>query len=351
MTAHPGRAGGIGGAARVGRRLPAALAVAAAGATAGSGCAGPHHVFDPAGGPARDIAALGWVLFAVCAVVYVLVMLALTWALLRRRTDTDGSPETGRQLTRVVALATGVTTATIVGLTVASAVTGHGLTSPMGAGAVTVDAIGHQWWWDFQYRDVSPAEFVSTPNELHVPLGQPVVIKTMSRDVIHSFWVPNLHGKRDLIPGQVTQTWITADRPGIYRGLCAEFCGHQHARMAFTVVVEPVAKFKAWIDHQRGNASEPATDQERRGREVFLGSPCATCHTIRGTRAASRVGPDLTHVGSRMTLAAGTLPNTAPHLAQWIGDPQSIKPGSRMPQVPLSADDQRALIAYLRRLQ
>ncbi len=338
-------------AARGRPRLRGALAVTAAAIAVGSACAGPHHVFDPAGPPARDIASLGGLLFAVCAIVYVLVMLALTWALLRRRTDADGSPETGRRLARAVAVATAATTATIVGLSVASAVTGHGLTSPMGAGAVTVDAIGHQWWWDFQYRDVSPTEFVSTPNELHVPVGQPVVIKTMSRDVIHSFWVPNLHGKRDLIPGQVTQTWITADRPGIYRGLCAEFCGHQHAQMAFTVVVEPPAKFKAWIDHQRGNASEPATDEERRGRDVFLGSPCATCHTVRGTRAASRIGPDLTHVGSRMTLAAGTLPNTSAHLARWIADPQAIKPGARMPPVPFSPGDQQALIAYLRRLQ
>jgi cytochrome c oxidase subunit 2 len=339
------------------RRVPsrgrAAVVAAAAGAVvvSSAACAGPHHIFDPAGGPARDIAGLGWLLFAVCTVVYVLVMLALTWALLRRRTDADGSPQTGRRLSRVVAIATGVTTATIVGLTVASAVTGHGLTSPTGAGAVTVDVIGHQWWFDFQYRDVSPAEFVSTPNELHVPLGQPVVMKAMSRDVIHSFWVPNLHGKRDLIPGQVTQTWITADRPGIYRGLCAEFCGHQHAKMAFTVVVEPRAKFTAWVNHQRSNASEPATDQERRGREVFLGSPCATCHTIRGTSAASRVGPDLTHVGSRMTLAAGTLPNTAANLDAWLGDPQAIKPGSRMPLVPLSREDRQAVVAYLRRLQ
>jgi cytochrome c oxidase subunit II len=331
-------------------RLEAVVGVASA-AGAASACVGPHHVFDPAGGPARDIAALGWVLFGVCGVVYVLVMLALTWALLRRRTDADGSAETGRRLSHVVAVATGATAATIVALTIASAATGHGLTSPTGAGAVTVDAIGHQWWWDFQYRDVSPGEFVSTPNELHVPLGQPIVIKTMSRDVIHSFWVPSLHGKRDLVPGQLTQTWITADRPGTYRGLCAEFCGHQHARMAFTVVAEPMEKFTAWIEHQRGNASEPATDEERRGRDVFLGSPCATCHTIRGTSAASRIGPDLTHVGSRMTLAAGTLPNTAAHLAKWISDPQAIKPGSRMPDVPLSNEDRRALIAYLRRLQ
>jgi cytochrome c oxidase subunit 2 len=335
-----------------GRRAVWACAVTAVAASAATAaCAGPHHVFDPAGGPARDIAALGKLLFGVCTVVYLLVIAALAWALVRQRTDADGSVETGRRLTRVVAAATIATTMTLVGLTAASAVTGHGLTSPMGPAAITVDAVGHQWWWDFQFRDVSPDEFVSSPNELHVPLGQPVMIKTMSRDVIHSFWVPNLHGKRDLIPGQVTNTWIEADRPGVYRGLCAEFCGHEHAKMAFEVVVETPQKFKAWIDHQRENASDPADEQERRGRDVFLGSPCATCHTIRGTTAASRVGPDLTHVGSRMTLAAGTLPNTRPHLASWIGDPQAVKPGTLMPSVPMSDADRAALIAYLRRLQ
>jgi cytochrome c oxidase subunit 2 len=336
----------------VNRRVgPLWLALVTASFAPLSACAGPHHMFDPAGGPARNIAGLAWLLFAVCGVVYALVMTVLAWALLRRRADTDGSTETRRRLARSVAVATGVTTSVIVGLTVASAVTGHGLTSPSGAGAVTVDVIGHQWWWDFQYRDVSPAEFVSTPNELHIPLGQSIVVKTMSRDVIHSFWVPNLHGKRDLIPGQVTNTWLQADRAGVYRGLCAEFCGHQHAQMAFTVVVEPMAKFKAWIDHQRQNASEPADEHERHGQRVFLQSACATCHTIRGTTAASRVGPDLTHIGSRMTLAAGTLPNTAAHLATWLDDPQAVKPGTRMPRVPLLAADRDALVAYLRRLQ
>jgi cytochrome c oxidase subunit 2 len=316
-----------------------------------SGCAGPHHVFDPAGGPARDIANLGWLLFVVCAVVYGMVLAALGWALARRRRDSDVTAATTGRLTRVIVTATAATALTIIGLTGASVATGHGLTSPMGPGAVTLDAIGHQWWWDFQYRDVSPDEFVSSPNELHMPVGHPMVIKAMSLDVIHSFWIPNLQGKRDLIPGQVTNGWIEADRPGVYRGLCAEFCGHQHAKMAFAVVVEPAPKFAAWIAHQRLSASEPATDQERRGQMVFLHSACATCHTIRGTSAGSRNGPDLTHMGSRMTIAAGTLPNTAEHLTRWLSDPQTIKPGTRMPQVPMSAGDLQAVVAYLRRLQ
>src|SRR3954468_11789726 len=314
-------------------------------------CRGNQAMFNPQGPAARSIASLGWFLLSVCAVIYVLVLLAAGWALVRRRHIGDDLPRTTQKLTTVIAGATIVSIAILVVFTVSSVVAGHGLTSPSGPGAITVDVIGHQWWWEFQYHDVTPSDFVTSPNELHIPVGVPVHIKTMSRDVIHSFWVPNLHGKRDLIPGQVTNTWIQADRPGVYRGQCAEFCGHQHAKMAFEVVVETPQKFKAWIDHQRENASEPADEQERRGRDVFLGSPCATCHTIRGTVPASRVGPDLTHVGSRMTLSAGTLPNTSPHLATWLGDPQSVKPGTLMPSVPMSDADRAAVIAYLRRLQ
>jgi cytochrome c oxidase subunit 2 len=318
---------------------------------AAAGCHGPHHVFDPAGPPARSIANLGWGLFAVCGLVYIVVLAGLAWAVLRKRRESDGLLVTERLLTGAVMAAVAATVVTLLAFTVASVVAGRGLTSPSGAGAITIDAIGHQWWWEFQYRDVTPSEFVTSPNELHIPVGMPVVIKAMSRDVIHSFWVPSLHGKRDLIPGQVTNFWIQADRPGIYRGQCAEFCGHQHARMAFLVVAEPLAEFQAWIARQRRTARDPVAPLEQRGKQVFLGSPCATCHTIRGTDAGSRVGPDLTHLASRMTIAAATLPNTAPHLADWIRDPQAAKPGNRMPAVALTDDDRLALLAYLRRLQ
>jgi cytochrome c oxidase subunit 2 len=320
-------------------------------ATAASACAGNQNIFNPAGPAAHSIAWLGWFLFAVCAVVYLLVMLALVWAIARPRRASDDLPETEQRLTRVVSIAVGVTVITLVVFAVSSVVAGRGLTSPRGAGAITIDAIGHQWWWEFQYRDVSPSEFVTSPNELHIPVGVPVVIKAMSRDVIHSFWIPNLHGKRDLIPGQVTNFWIQADRPGLYRGQCAEFCGHQHANMAFAVVAEPMGKFQTWIQHQRRNAMGPSSEAQTRGRQVFLESQCAMCHTVRGTTAGSRVGPELTHIGSRMTLAAGTLPNTSAHLAAWVRDPQAVKPGNRMPSTPLSTDDREALLAYLRSLR
>jgi cytochrome c oxidase subunit 2 len=308
-------------------------------------------MFDTAGPAADRIAALGWFLIGLTLFVYVLVMAALAWAIVRRRRDTDDSSETEFKLTRVVTLAVALTVVTLVGLAVTSFVAGRGLNSPSGPGAITVDVIGHQWWWEFQYRDVTPAEFVTSPNELHIPVGVPIVLKVQSRDVIHSFWVAALHGKRDLIPGQITNFWIQADRPGVFRGQCAEFCGHQHAKMAFVVVAEPMQKFKQWIEHQRQAAAEPADDLQMRGREVFLQTTCVMCHTIRGTSAGSRLGPELTHVASRMTLAAGTLPNTRGHLAGWVLDAQAIKPGNRMPANPLSPDDLEAVLAYLRSLR
>jgi len=177
-----------------------------------------------------------------------------------------------------------------------------------------------------------------------------VRVKLQSTDVIHSFWVPRLHGKRDLIPGRTTWIWLRADRPGTYVGQCAEFCGYQHAHMALLVVAEPPAAMAAWLGRQRAPATTPATLAQKRGQEVFLHNPCVMCHSIRGTMAGALQAPDLTHVGSRLTIAAGTLPNRPGHLAGWVMDAQGIKPGSNMPTNPLSGDDLQALLAYLRSL-
>ena len=321
------------------------------GAMVQAGCGGVQSPLNPAGPQASAIAALTWWFFGICAAVYVIVMAATLWAVMRRRSHADDSPATERRLGFVVGGAVAVTVVTLVVLAVASVVSGRGLTSPSGPGAITVDAIGHQWWWEFQYHDVSPNEVVNSPNELHIPVGVPVVIKAMSRDVIHSFWVPNLHGKRDLIPGMVTHTWIQADTAGVYRGQCAEFCGHQHANMAFLVVAEPMDQFLAWVQQQRKGAPQPATDLEKRGHDVFMTGPCASCHTIRGTSAGSRIGPDLTHVASRQTIAAGTLPNTRGHRAGWVADSQSVKPGNRMPPNLVSGEDLQAVLAYLETLR
>ena len=315
-----------------------------------SGCSGTQSALAPAGPQAQIIASIIWLFFGVCAVVYVLTLAALFWALVRRRRSSDDSPETSRRLATIIAGVLAVVVVTLVALTVASVITGRGLTAPAGARALTVEVVGHQWWWDFRYEPATSGA-VSSPNELHIPVGVPVVIRASSRDVIHSFWVPNLHGKRDLIPGMTTETWIQADRPGVYRGQCAEFCGHQHAHMAFLVVAEPMEQFERWLRHQRTAAPPPSDPAVQRGHDLFMTGPCVLCHSVRGTPAGSRVGPDLTHLASRRTIGAGTLPMTRGHLAGWIADPQSIKPGSRMPPNLVRGDDLQALVAYLETLR
>jgi cytochrome c oxidase subunit II len=308
---------------------------------------GVQSALNPAGPQAGDIATLTWWFLGVCTLVYVAVIAATAWAIFRRRAASDDSPETTAWLARGVVGAVGVTIVILVALTVSSVVAGRGLTSATGSEPVVVDVIGHQWWWEFQYRSSNPSELVNSPNELHIPVGVPVAIRAISRDVIHSFWVPRLHGKRDLIPGIETNMWIQADRPGVYRGQCAEFCGHQHAHMAFVVVAEPDDAFQSWLAHQRRGAPSPSNADQQRGHDVFMGGACVMCHTIRGTTAGSRIGPDLTHVASRQTIAAGTLPTSREHLARWVVDPQAIKPGNRMPPNPMSDADLQALLTYL----
>jgi cytochrome c oxidase subunit II len=308
-------------------------------------------IFDPSGPDAARISQLGWLLIVLSTVIYVAVLIATAWALWRRRTPADDSPRTAARATATVTTATAATALILVGLTFASMYFGRVVAMPSAPDTILVDVIGHQWWWEFQYHDISPSGLVTTANELHIPVGVPVTLRTQSRDVIHSFWVPQLQGKRDVIPGKVSTITLTADEPGRFDGRCAEFCGAQHARMAFTVVAERRPAFERWVQGHRQAAREPATSDETRGREVFLGSTCLLCHTIRGTNAGGRVGPDLTHLASRPHIAAGVLPNTPEDLARWIRDPQAIKPGARMPPQPVAGDDLRALVTYLRSLQ
>jgi cytochrome c oxidase subunit 2 len=216
---------------------------------------------------------------------------------------------------------------------------------------IVVEVTAHQWWWELVYDDHEPSRVFRTANELHVPVGRPVLLKLKSDDVIHSFWVPNLHGKKDLIPGRISTMKFRADKPGVYRGQCAEFCGHQHAKMAFLVIAPEPAEYEAWAQAQRQPAKEPSNELQKRGQTVFLSSPCILCHTIEGTLAQARMAPDLTHLASRATIAAGTLPNSRGNLGGWILDPQGVKPGVAMPPTALGASDLHALLAYLESLQ
>jgi len=266
-------------------------------------------------------------MLTVTTVVFVATMVFVFLALARgARRARDGSPRSSeRTLTRWVSGATTITVAILIGLLIASVSTGRSIGSVQASNAVTIEVIGHQWWWEVIYDDAVPSQRVQTANEIHIPTHRPVVLKVTSRDVIHSFWAPNLHGKRDLIPGYTTAIWLDADQPGIFRGQCAEFCGLQHAHMAFDVVAEPQADFDLWLEGMRQPARPPQSDAERHGRDVFMNNRCGTCHTVQGTGAHGQVAPDLTHIGSRSTIGAGTLPNTREHRQAWVRDPQASK--------------------------
>ena len=314
---------------------------------------GEHSAHAPAGAQAMLLDRLGELLYGIAAVVFVLVVGALLTAAFRRRRPGEDleDPARERRMTMGVAIATGATVATLIAVLFLSFGSGKELTGTPPSDAIQIRVTGRQWFWDVEYRDSLPSRWVTTANEIHVPVGRPVVFHLRSTDVIHSFWVPNLGVKRDMIPGQATSIWFQADTPGVYRGQCAEFCGYQHAKMAFLVVAEPPDRFAAWLDRQRDTARTPTDSLARRGQEVFLASTCVMCHTINGTPAGSRVGPNLTHLASRRTIAAGTLPNTRGHLAGWIVDPQQIKPGVRMPPNALAPGELQALLAYLESLE
>jgi cytochrome c oxidase subunit 2 len=215
-----------------------------------------------------------------------------------------------------------------------------------GSTALTVDVIGHQWFWEVRY----PGTEAVTANEIHIPARTRVRLEVTTADVIHSFWLPRLNRKIDLIPGRTNSIVLDADEPGVYRGQCAEFCGLQHANMAFFLHADPPSRFRSWLREQARPRRAPTGAQARTGEQAFLSEACAGCHTIRGTAADGTAGPDLTHVGSRETLASGTLPNTPAALADWIADPQHAKPGNRMPALGLPKSEIAALVAYLESL-
>jgi cytochrome c oxidase subunit 2 len=212
---------------------------------------------------------------------------------------------------------------------------------------LTIEVTGHQWWWEVRYLDSTPGQVVRTANELHVPVGRRVRLRLRSGDVIHSFWVPGLQGKVDMIPGRTNLFWLQADRPGSWRGQCAEFCGMQHAKMALVVVAQPPQEFARWLERERAPGAVPTDSAGIAARESFLRSGCVMCHTVRGTPALASAGPDLTHVASRRTLAAGVVPNTRANLYGWIANPQAIKPGTLMPALPLTGEELQAITRYV----
>ncbi|SAL77380.1 cytochrome c, monohem [Caballeronia terrestris] len=312
----------------------------------------------PAGVQAARILDLWHLTLAVCSIVFAAVLSACFIALLRApqaRRDTPPdlysieSPEP--RLRRSVIVATVISAVLLFGLVLADVLTDRALSRLPVANAVHIELTGHQWWWEAHYLSDDGTPGFTLANELHVPVGRPVVVSLVAADVIHTFWAPNLHGKKDMIPGRNATIEFRADRAGTYRGQCAEFCGYEHALMAFLVVADPPADYNAWAARQREGARAPSSDLEAHGQQLFMMGTCARCHAIEGTSATGRLGPDLTHLASRRTLAAGTLTNDRESLAHWITDPRALKPAAMMPPTHLAPADLQALVAYLGTLQ
>jgi cytochrome c oxidase subunit II len=316
-----------------------------------------QEMLDAAGVQAAHIADLWWLMVAVCAVVFAGVVSAMLWAVWRSPRSDAATPPDLSSLQRkdkraglVVWTAVSVSALALVALIGASAATDRKLLDLPLANGLNIELTANQFWWDVKYDPQDPQRRFSTANEIHIPVGRPIVVTLKSNDVIHSFWVPNLHGKKDLIPGRTGTILFRADKPGTYRGQCAEFCGFQHAKMALLVIAEPAEQFEEWAAQQRTPPPEPKGDAAK-GRELFLSKPCLMCHAIAGTPALARRAPDLTHVAGRRTLAAGAVDNSPENLARWIQDPQAIKPGSNMPTIPLADGELKPLLAYLQTLQ
>jgi cytochrome c oxidase subunit II len=309
-----------------------------------AGCGGKQSVLDPHSKPTHQIVHLWWGMLAAAGVVFggALVLLFIAW----RRRNREGLPVVGKD--------EGVSTGMVVGFGIVIPVlalsvlfwvsdleVGKTVEAPgAGSAQMQLTVIGHQWWWEARY----PGTAAVTANEIHIPTKTRIDVLLESTDVIHSFWVPALNKKVDTVPGHPNHMLLYADRAGVFRGQCAEFCGLQHANMSLEVVAQPPAQFRAWLANEARPAAAPPSPE-------FMSEQCASCHTIRGTPARGTIGPDLTHVGSRRTLAGLAIPNDPAHLSKWIANPQSVKPGARMPGLGLSPQDVRTLTSFLEGLR
>jgi cytochrome c oxidase subunit II len=320
--------------------------------------AGCNRFQNALGGDGSGSANFSWlftIFLVVTGISYLLVILFLGAGLLRRRgthSVEEGTHHETNPLLRP--LLAGWTAFVVIGLAVlgvASFVTDRSDAQPPREPQLSISITGKQWWWDVEYQGGTPDLNLRTANELHLPVGVPVRIRLESQDVIHSFWVPNLAGKQDLIPGRVNDIMFVPRRTGLFRGQCAEFCGTQHANMGLVVQVESRDDFQRWWKAQLQPARPPGNPLALAGYQFVTTRQCSSCHAISGTTASGRVGPDLTHLASRRTIAAGALTMGEGNLYGWVADPQSQKPGTKMPTVPMDAQDLHAVVAYLKGLK
>ena len=314
--------------------------------------------FGAAATQSSQFLTLFWIFLGVCLFMYALVIAFLVASILRRSRATDANVvETGRHhQSHPLMRSTLIGWAALIGtgltvLAIASFLADRSMAEAATGEKLSVTVTGNQWWWDIRYNSDTASKTLRTANELHLPVGVPVRIQLASNDVIHSFWVPSLAGKQDLIPGRETGISLVPKKTGIFRGQCAEFCGTQHAHMALVVVVEPYADFIKWWDHQLQPAPAPTNPLTLAGYNYVTSGPCSACHNIGGTPATGQVAPDLTHLASRKSLAAGTLPMGRGNLYGWVEDPQSLKPGNKMPTIGLEPQQLHAVVAYLETLK
>jgi len=306
-------------------------------------------IFDPHSANAESLYHLSNFVLAITAVIFVVVFALLAYVTVKFR---NRAADAGREPTQVygstqIELAwTVIPILIVVVLFLATARVIHAIQdAPKPAAAVEVTAIGHQFWWEFRY----PGLGIVTANELHIPVSTPTFLKLLSADTDHSFWIPQLAGKTDLIPNRINEMWVAPQQMGIFLGQCAQYCGTQHAKMLLRVSVDSPEDFATWVSAQRQPANQD--EKEAAGRRVFETTACLNCHAVGGTNGTGRFGPDLTHLMSRHTLASGAAENTPENLRLWIENPDAIKPGSLMPAMKLSDADLDALVRYLETLR
>jgi cytochrome c oxidase subunit II len=310
-------------------------------------CDGPQSALDPRGPRARELAELWWIMAAGAVMIWLFVAgLAVCATRIRPREHPDFAGTAfivGGGVAFPVVVLSSLLVYSFLLEREPVAIPGEGL---------RIEVTGHRWWWEVRYFPPGANEPVVSANEVRLPTGQPVELTLRSTDVIHSFWIPKLAGKTDMIPGRVNRMVIQAEAPGVSRGQCAEYCGGPHALMAFYAVAMAPDDFDPWLEHEARPARTVEEDLLAEGRELFVASGCGTCHTIRGTAADGQLGPDLTHVGGRVSLGAGILPNNVGSIAGWIADTQHLKPGNLMPSFNIfSGSELRALAAYLESLE
>lgn len=334
---------------RVVRVIPAWPFAAGLTAVTIAGCAGAQSALDPAGRGAALVANLFWWLVGGAIVVWIAVVLLAYWAI-QSRPEGDG---TRRRTSLIIGAGAGFPTVVLAVYLVFGLDLLSDLVAPAPGGSMGIAVSGEQWWWRVRYPDPGGGTSgIDLANEVRIPVGSSVQFYLQSPDVIHSFWIPNLAGKMDMTPGRITRLRVEPTRTGFFRGVCAEYCGASHALMMFDVVVMEPSDFRAWLDHQASPARSPSNEPARRGATLFLENGCGACHTVRGTGAEGKLGPDLTHVGSRLRIGAGILPASEAGFRRWITETERMKPGVHMPSFGMLPEpDLDALAAYLAALE